>query len=69
MLRDPFDDNVLPIVEELQRRLPPASANFNGPGEEEDSGLQKDVETSEDDGMNLTMYFSFVGLCYLESWH
>ncbi|KAL6214616.1 hypothetical protein ACLB2K_014048 [Fragaria x ananassa] len=49
LLRDPFDDNVLPIVEELQRRLPPASANFNGPGEEEDSGLQKDVETSEDD--------------------
>ncbi|XP_062023889.1 magnesium transporter MRS2-I-like [Rosa rugosa] len=49
LLRDPFDDNVLPIVEELQRRLPPTSANFNGPGEEEDSGLQKDVETSEDD--------------------
>ncbi|KAL6217475.1 hypothetical protein ACLB2K_010692 [Fragaria x ananassa] len=49
LLRDPFDDNVLPIVEELQRRLPPASANFNGLGEEEDSGLQKDVETSEDD--------------------
>lgn len=57
---------MLPIVEELQRRLPSASANFNGQGEEEDSGLQRDVETSEEDGMNLTICFSFVRLCYLE---
>lgn len=49
LLRDPFDENVLPIVEELQRRLPSASANFNGQGEEEDSGLQKDVESTEED--------------------
>ncbi|XP_068323899.1 magnesium transporter MRS2-I-like isoform X2 [Pyrus communis] len=49
LLRDPLDDNVLPIVEELQRRLPPSSANFNGQGEEEDaSGVQKDGETDDE---------------------
>ncbi|PQP96763.1 hypothetical protein Pyn_08112 [Prunus yedoensis var. nudiflora] len=48
LLRDPFDDNVLPIVEELQRRLPLVSANFQGQGEDEEtSGVQKDVETDE----------------------
>lgn len=49
MLRDPFDDKVQPIVEELQRRLPLVSANFQGQGDEEDpSGVQKDVETDEE---------------------
>ncbi|KAM2399257.1 hypothetical protein PS1_036044 [Malus domestica] len=48
LLRDPFDDTVLPIVKELQRRLPLSSTNFNGQGEEEDaSGVQKD-ETDEE---------------------
>lgn len=30
LLRDPLDDNVIPIVEELQRRLPPVNAVCEG---------------------------------------
>ncbi|XP_015868263.3 magnesium transporter MRS2-I isoform X1 [Ziziphus jujuba] len=49
LLRDPFDDNVIPIVEELQRRLPPIIANYKGQQEEEDlQGTRDDVVTSEE---------------------
>ncbi|XP_024023743.1 magnesium transporter MRS2-I isoform X2 [Morus notabilis] len=50
LLRDPLDDNVIPIVEELQRRLALASASFKGPGEEEEqpTGARDDAETGEE---------------------
>lgn len=48
LLRDPLDDNVIPIVEELQRRLPPANLNFMGHGEDEEgTGVQSEAQTSE----------------------
>ncbi|XP_022146007.1 magnesium transporter MRS2-I-like [Momordica charantia] len=36
LLRDPMDENVVPIVEELQRRLPSTSSIYQGQGEEEE---------------------------------
>lgn len=52
LLRDPLDDNVIPIVEELQRRLALASASFKGQGEEEEqpTGARDDAETGEENG-------------------
>ncbi|KAD6120103.1 hypothetical protein E3N88_11374 [Mikania micrantha] len=48
LLRDPLDDNVIPIVEELQRRLPPVDTNFLGQGEDEDGiGVQTEAQTGE----------------------
>ncbi|KAI3760139.1 hypothetical protein L1987_50529 [Smallanthus sonchifolius] len=48
LLRDPFDDDVIPIVEELQRRLPPVNASFFGQGEDEDgTGVQTEAQTDE----------------------
>ncbi|KAA8550797.1 hypothetical protein F0562_002481 [Nyssa sinensis] len=45
LLRDPLDDNVIPIVEELQRRLPPVDACCQGQGEDEEHPrAPKDVE-------------------------
>ncbi|KAI3523899.1 hypothetical protein L1887_02393 [Cichorium endivia] len=41
LLRDPSDDNVIPVVEELRRRLPVINAN-HGEG-------QHDLETNEED--------------------
>lgn len=50
LLRDPLDDNVIPIVEELQRRLPPVNVNFIGHGEDEEgNGVQSEAQTSESD--------------------
>ncbi|KAL0368389.1 UNVERIFIED_CONTAM: Magnesium transporter MRS2-I [Sesamum calycinum] len=48
LLRDPLDDNVVPIVEDLRRRLKPVNANRddNGDGKEL---VHHDVETSEED--------------------
>ncbi|KAI7999828.1 Magnesium transporter MRS2-2 [Camellia lanceoleosa] len=46
LLRDPLDDNVIPIVEELQRRLPPVIAISQDQGEdEEQQGAKDDVES------------------------
>jgi magnesium transporter len=51
LLRDPFDNNVIPIVEELRRRLPLGNAVSHGQGEEEEHlGVQHDVESSEENG-------------------
>ncbi|XP_071738202.1 magnesium transporter MRS2-I-like [Rutidosis leptorrhynchoides] len=48
LLRDPLDESVIPIVEELQRRLPPVDINFIGQGDDEEStGVQTDTQTSE----------------------
>ncbi|KAL8148839.1 magnesium transporter MRS2-I-like [Apium graveolens] len=47
MLQDPLDDNVVPIVKELQRRLPLVNPISQGQGEDEENlGLQNDVKTS-----------------------
>ncbi|KAL5561788.1 hypothetical protein UlMin_031535 [Ulmus minor] len=50
LLRDPLEDNVIPIVEELQRRLPLTSTNSKGQGEEEENpvGVRDDTETNEE---------------------
>ncbi|XP_020586073.1 magnesium transporter MRS2-I-like [Phalaenopsis equestris] len=47
LLRDPFDDNVIPIVEELRRRLQPM-ATQQGEGRENLSGLH-DLEVPDED--------------------
>ncbi|OVA19278.1 Mg2+ transporter protein [Macleaya cordata] len=50
LLRDPLDDNVIPIVEELRRRLPPVNAIRQGPGDgKEQSSGPNDVEVGEED--------------------
>lgn len=48
MLRDPSDENVIPVVEELRRRLAPPNATQHD-GKENLSG-QHDVEGAEEDG-------------------
>lgn len=61
MLLDPLDDNVIPIVEELQRRLPLVSAILQGQGEEEEKPeAQNDTESSEQNGMPLRVYYAFI---------
>ncbi|KAJ6431523.1 hypothetical protein OIU84_018912 [Salix udensis] len=50
LLRDPMDENVIPVVEELQRRLPPANVFRQGHGNGKDyTGGQLDVEAGEED--------------------
>uniref|UniRef100_A0A5B6ZT39 Magnesium transporter n=1 Tax=Davidia involucrata TaxID=16924 RepID=A0A5B6ZT39_DAVIN len=49
LLRDPLDDDVIPMVEELQRRLPPLDASCQGQGEDEEHpGARKDIEIAEE---------------------
>ncbi|GAV69597.1 CorA domain-containing protein [Cephalotus follicularis] len=50
LLRDPLDENVIPVVEELQRRLPPVNAvcQCQGDGKEYQGG-QNDVEVGDED--------------------
>ena len=48
LLRDPSDENVIPVVEELRRRLAPSSATQHD-GKENLRG-QHDVEGAEKDG-------------------
>ncbi|KAJ0051825.1 hypothetical protein Pint_03191 [Pistacia integerrima] len=49
LLRDPLDDNVIPIVEQLQRRLAPDNPTSQGQGEEEEHpGVRNDFETGEE---------------------
>lgn len=52
LLRDPVDENVIPVVEELQRRLPPVNAIHESQkdGKEFPAG-QIDVDAGEEDGM------------------
>ncbi|XP_055825775.1 magnesium transporter MRS2-I-like isoform X1 [Solanum dulcamara] len=49
LLRDPSDENVTPVVEELRRRLKPMNANREDQREEKDSNVQHDIETTEED--------------------
>ncbi|XVF21659.1 hypothetical protein REPUB_Repub12eG0109500 [Reevesia pubescens] len=50
LLRDPFDDNVIPIVGELKRRLPQDNLTCQGQGEEEEErpGVRSDMDTGEE---------------------
>ncbi|KAG9133297.1 hypothetical protein Leryth_018622 [Lithospermum erythrorhizon] len=47
LLRDPMDDSVLPVAEELQRRLPMASIGKDGEENDERLEMQNDVDTEE----------------------
>ncbi|KAJ0035828.1 hypothetical protein Pint_24684 [Pistacia integerrima] len=50
LLRDPLDENVIPVVAELQRRLPPVNAIREAQEEgKEDAGGHNEVETGEED--------------------
>lgn len=50
LLRDPMDDNVIPIVEELRRRLPPINLISQGQGDtREQQNVQNDVEAGDED--------------------
>ncbi|CAA7034801.1 unnamed protein product [Microthlaspi erraticum] len=51
LLRDPLDENVIPVVEELQRRLPVGNEGSNGQGDGKESsgGGQNDGDTGEED--------------------
>ncbi|KAL3531270.1 hypothetical protein ACH5RR_010592 [Cinchona calisaya] len=58
LLRDPLDDNVVPIVEELQRRLPMAL----GQGEGEDDDHPEMCNQVETDGAETEFPFEFRAL-------
>ncbi|GMP56200.1 hypothetical protein CsSME_00020773 [Camellia sinensis var. sinensis] len=49
LLRDPLDDNVIPVVEELQRRLPLINSIREGQEDGNELGDQQDVEADEED--------------------
>lgn len=50
LLRDPLDENVIPVVEELQRRLPTSNATRQGQGDgKEFLTGQNDVEVGDED--------------------
>ncbi|TQD85448.1 hypothetical protein C1H46_028971 [Malus baccata] len=50
LLRDPLDENVIPVVEELQRRLPPVNvARENQTNGKEFPAVQNDIEAGEED--------------------
>lgn len=50
LLRDPHDDNVVPVVEDLRRRLRPVNGNREVNGDGKEMSLQNDVDTGEEDG-------------------
>ena len=65
MLRDPLDENVIPVVEELQRRLALPCAPFEGQGDEdEQGGAQNDPQFVEEHG-NCLQRKRGCKLCYL----
>lgn len=52
LLRDPSDENVIPVVEELRRRLPVGNAAQHAQGDgKEISGAQNDGDTGDEDGI------------------
>ncbi|KAM7462900.1 hypothetical protein LguiA_031021 [Lonicera macranthoides] len=48
-LRDPLDKNVMPVVEELRRRLPATNSNREGQSDGKELVGQHDAETGEED--------------------
>ncbi|TXG63763.1 hypothetical protein EZV62_010757 [Acer yangbiense] len=62
LLRDPMDDNVIPIVEQLQRRLAPDNLITEGQeeDEEEHSRVRNDVDNGEQNGKcHIYIFFSY----------
>lgn len=58
ILRDPLDDNVAPIVEEFQKRLPKLNSTSHGQGEDEEPpGPQNDMETNEENDIEFPFEF------------
>lgn len=59
-----MDDNVIPVVEQLQRRLALDFPISQGQGEEEDHhpGVRNDIDTGEQNGISNSMNFSIVCL-------
>lgn len=54
-----MEENVIPIVEELRRRLPPANAyQAQGDGKENLSGQHDDA--AEEDGVLYTLQFLII---------
>ncbi|KAJ4967840.1 hypothetical protein NE237_014541 [Protea cynaroides] len=49
LLRDPLDDNVIPIVEELRRRLPPSNLVQQGQGYGKEHPSGQNDDTGEED--------------------
>ncbi|PSS33811.1 Magnesium transporter MRS2-2 like [Actinidia chinensis var. chinensis] len=49
LLRDPLDDKVIPVVEELRRRLPPINAIREGQADAKELGGQHDIDAGEED--------------------
>lgn len=62
-----MDDNVLPVVEELQRRLPLPAISL-GEGEDDDqsvvNGTRNEMQTIEPTGMHLLLLISVLS-CWL----
>ncbi|CAA2966068.1 magnesium transporter MRS2-I-like [Olea europaea subsp. europaea] len=49
LLRDPSDDNIAPVVEELRRRLKPVNDNREDNEDDKDLAVQPDAEMGEED--------------------
>lgn len=49
LLRNPSDDNVVPVVEDLRRQLKPAIVNHEDNADSKDLAMQPDVENGEED--------------------
>ncbi|KAL6954206.1 Magnesium transporter MRS2-2 [Sarracenia purpurea var. burkii] len=49
LLRDPLDDNVIPVVEKLRRQLPPVNAFHESQVDAKDLGEKHDIDTGEED--------------------
>ncbi|KAG8375698.1 hypothetical protein BUALT_Bualt10G0127600 [Buddleja alternifolia] len=64
LLRDPLDDNVVPIVEDLRRRLKAVNANQEDNGHSKELSVQHDVETGDEDGISFFFFFFFLGLWF-----
>ena len=60
LLRDPSDENVIPVLKELERRLPVGNEAQHGQGDgKESSAAQNDADAGEEDGTYLHKLFSF----------
>lgn len=67
MLQDPHDDNVVPIVQELRRRLPQVNSISPGQGEDEEKlEVQNDLETSLENG-TITSSMTLLSCLYTSS--
>ncbi|XP_071938015.1 magnesium transporter MRS2-I-like isoform X2 [Coffea arabica] len=64
LLRDPLDDNVTPVVEELRRRLKSVNSNHENHEDGKELLAHNDVENGEEDGITcvstLLVFFSLL---------